>query len=61
MVENSTTIYEEAYKSDLKESMTDIDATFETNIKQGIQSLAKEPTQRVIDNILSYSKSFVSK
>ncbi len=61
MVENSTTIYEEAYKSDLKESMTDIDATFETNIKQGIQSLAKEPTQHVIDNILSYSKSFVSK
>lgn len=61
MVENSTTVYEEAYKSDLKESMTDIDATFETNIKQGIQSLAKEPTQRVIDDILSYSKSFVSK
>ncbi|MDR2282710.1 MAG: hypothetical protein LBE37_05845 [Sphingobacterium sp.] len=61
MVENSTTVYEEAYKSDLKESMTDLDATFETNIKQGIQSLAKEPTQSVIDNILSYSKSFVSK
>ncbi|MFD2554477.1 hypothetical protein [Sphingobacterium tabacisoli] len=61
MVENSTTVYEEAYKSDLKESMTDLDATFETNIKQGIQSLAKEPKQSVIDNILSYSKSFVSK
>lgn len=61
MVENSTTVYDEAYKSDLKESMTDIDASFETNIKQGIQSLAKEPTQRVLDNILSYSKSFVSK
>lgn len=61
MVENSTTIYEEAYKSDLKESTAETDATFEANIRQSIQSLAKEPTQSIVDNILSYSKSFVSK
>jgi hypothetical protein len=61
MVENSTTVYEEAYKSDLQESRTHLESTFETTISQGIQSLAKEPSQSVIDTILSYSKSFVSK
>ncbi|ERJ61013.1 hypothetical protein [Sphingobacterium paucimobilis] len=61
MIENSTTIYEEAYESELKESITETDAAFEANIKLGIQSLAKEPTQNVIDSILSYSKSLVSK
>lgn len=61
MVENSTTIYEEAYNGDLKESITDTDIAFETKIKHSIKSLAKEPTQGVIDNILSYSKSFISK
>ncbi|MBL1408179.1 hypothetical protein [Sphingobacterium faecale] len=61
MIENSTTIYEKAYDSDLKESTTEKDAAFETNIKNGIQNLAKEPSQNVIDNILSYSKSLLSK
>lgn len=61
MVENFTTVYEDAYNSDVKESVAEIDAMFETKIKHSIQILAKEPTQNVIDNILSYSKSFVSK
>lgn len=61
MVENSTTIYEEAYNSDLKEVVTEGEVKFEMKIKNGIQSLAKEPSQNVIDNILAYSKTFVSK
>ncbi|SKB98746.1 hypothetical protein SAMN05660841_03447 [Sphingobacterium nematocida] len=61
MVENSTTIYEEAYNSDLKEVVTETEVKFETKIRNGIQSLAKEPSQSVIDNILAYSKTFVSK
>lgn len=61
MIENFTAIYEEAYNNDLDESITEKDVAFERKIKQNIQSLGKEPSKSVIDNILAYSKSLISK
>lgn len=56
MVENFTPVDENTYKNDLNEDTTIVDKQFEENIKRSVQSLAKEPTQKTIDNILNYSK-----
>lgn len=62
MVENFTTLYEQTCNNDLKEtSIEEIDKVFEAKIKHNIQSLAKEPSNVTLDNILSYSKSFAGK
>ncbi|MCI0920007.1 hypothetical protein [Sphingobacterium rhinopitheci] len=58
MVENFTPVDENAYKSDLNEGITIVDKQFEEKIKLSVQSLAKEPSQKTIDNILQYSKSY---
>lgn len=62
MVENFTEIYEQTCNEDVKEtSLPEIDETFEAKIKHSIQNLAKEPSSHIVNNILSYSKSFTSK
>lgn len=57
MVENFTKTKEEAYCSDVQEIIVQIDERFEATVKHNLQSLAKEPRQHIIDDILNYSKS----
>ncbi|MFZ4863063.1 hypothetical protein ACL9RF_12870 [Sphingobacterium sp. Mn56C] len=58
MVENSTTITDETYDSDLKENSKIMEIPVEDFIKQHAESLLKEPSQTCIDTILLYSKSY---
>lgn len=58
MVENFTTVDENTFENVVNEDMALIvDKQFEENIKRGVQSLAKEPSQKTIDNILNYAKT----
>lgn len=59
MVENFT--QETTYENDLVNEQKVLDAGFEAKLKENLHSLMREPRQSVIDNILSYSKSFQNK
>lgn len=56
MVEDFTTIKEESY-SDVASTTVQIDEEFEEKVRHHMQFLAKEPRQRIVDDILNYSKS----
>lgn len=56
MVENFTTIEDEAY-CDVTSTTVQIDEEFEEKVRHNMQILAKEPRQRIVDDILNYSKS----
>lgn len=56
MVENFTTIEDEAY-CDITSTTVQIDEEFEEKVRHQMQFLTKEPRQRIVDDILNYSKS----
>lgn len=56
MVEDFTTIKEEAY-CDIASTTVQIDEEFEEKVRHHVQLLAKEPRQRIVDDILNYSRS----
>ena len=57
MVENFTPTNEETYNGELKEFDIKVEDSFEKKIKANIQSLIKDPNEKVVENILNYSKS----
>jgi len=58
MVENFTTVNENAYDNVVNEDEETVtDQNLEEHLTRGLQGLRKEPSQKTIDFILNYSKS----